>query len=130
MGLRDSTDGVSTTYVPSPDLTSSCSRLTTWILVSKFMVDLSSENLRKLEVKPLHSSPCLHLLDVQLMVVVVTLHLLHLFLVTLTTITVVVVIRAASERLPLSWLELVKLPPQSKMSVRETRLSLLMDSPL
>lgn len=94
------------------------------------MVDLSSENLRKLEVKPLHSSPCLHLLDVQLMVVVVTLHLLHLFLVTLTTITVVVVIRAASERLPLSWLELVKLPPQSKMSVRETRLSLLMDSPL
>jgi len=66
------------------------------------MVDLSSENLRKLEVKPLHSSPCLHLLDVQLMVVVVTLHLLYLFLVTLTTITVVVVAAAASERLPLS----------------------------
>lgn len=66
------------------------------------MVDLSLENLRKLEVKPLHSSPCLHLLGV---VATLTLHLL---LVTLTTMQVVVVVAAASEKLPLSWLEMVK----------------------
>ena len=76
MDLKDLIDGVNITYVLSWDLTSSCNKLTSWIKVYSFMVDLSSRNwnlqVRKLSLRFLSSNKKPHLLELTITRVTLT----------------------------------------------------------